>query len=87
MTFGEYLASRSGLVSGTLMEHLEAIQGEGGGIVLSCELVFVDEDSITEVVETNNLELVEPIPNFIEEVGIIVELIEENEEEVDVISC
>lgn len=87
MRFVDYLSGKSGLLAGTLTDHIEAIQGTGtgDGITISSELILVDEDVVVEVVETNSLELVENMPNFIEEVGIIVELLEEDEEIVDVI--
>ena len=49
MTFAEYLIGRSGLPSGTatLMEHLEAIQGEGGTVIIGSDVIRIEEiDSV-----------------------------------------
>ncbi len=54
MRFDEYLASRSGLTGVTLMEHLEAFSGEGGGACLTSEQVSFDiKNNIVPFLEDN----------------------------------
>ena len=49
MTFAEYLIGRSGLPSGTatLMEHLEAIEGTGGGdVIINSQIVEISQNDV-----------------------------------------
>lgn len=49
MTFGQYLAQRSGLLSATLMDHLQAMQSGGGSgetIYTTMMLVSVTQPSV-----------------------------------------
>ena len=65
MTFAEYLIGRSGLPSGTatLMEHLEAIQGTGGGdVYINSEIVEITQNDAILLTQLNEVVEISPQP-------------------------
>jgi len=88
MTVWDHLVANSTLAEedGDAWEHLTNPSGEGGGLIINSDVVFIAEDKVIEIKEDNNIiEIKEQKPIFIEELDIIDEIIEDEGDVIDVI--